>query len=437
MNKPISIDSANIDHRSGELVIQSRYRQFEMYTINPWEQGLKCYLLTGQCEIESEPPPEFPLLGLDQNTDIAKSLRQFTVSIPSDIKEKVCPFSYRQLAILQLVRKNRYCQNLLDTNPLLLWLIAHRLDGSDLTVNQAASLANERQTEILKQLLGFGSKSLSNFLKKLVPCNLDWPEFKILMAVLKRPDIWQSFTHNKSVTLPLLEIVLEEPEIAKLPVLRKELENPKQSIFYIRHLKMLYKSCRKLAQNHSITDFESAIKRCRHFIDLNQYFQTLHQRFNHRLTRQIADWEQAQETQEYLERLFQARTEELQATERQEAHTPKRKPKDINQKFPDPPIPGNKDIRPITSSYGLIYEGRKSVMDNCVGGMEYRKKVLNKEIYIYRVYRPERCTLELIITPSGQLEIGQLLLKGNKHPKKETRRFVEDWLREYNKSFSL
>lgn len=96
--------------------------------------------------------------------------------------------------------------------------------------------------------------------------------------------------------------------------------------------------------------------------------------------------------------------------------------------FPDPPLPGNEDICPITTDDELMAEG--FLMHHCVGG--YDKRVQSGESYIYRVLKPERATLE--IKGFGKsIRIGQFKLAYNQHPSEETyakvSRWIEDFLR--------
>ena len=59
--------------------------------------------------------------------------------------------------------------------------------------------------------------------------------------------------------------------------------------------------------------------------------------------------------------------------------------------FPPPPVPGSKDIVPLTDARALYEEGKEQ--HNCVAS--YADRVVRGEVYIYRVLHPERATLSI------------------------------------------
>lgn len=100
----------------------------------------------------------------------------------------------------------------------------------------------------------------------------------------------------------------------------------------------------------------------------------------------------------------------------------------LNCRFPPAPLPGTKEIVPLSSPEELSAEGR--MQKNCVAN--YAKWVESGTGYIYRVLHPERATLSIMPGPGGDWQISQLLLASNRSPQRETERFVESWLRSYS-----
>lgn len=72
-------------------------------------------------------------------------------------------------------------------------------------------------------------------------------------------------------------------------------------------------------------------------------------------------------------------------------------------------------------------------MNNSVGSGTYVKEVLRGSSYIYRVHKPERCTLEIRKNQDGTWRIAQLKTRSNGSPSSATKRYVESWLEEGNK----
>ena len=95
--------------------------------------------------------------------------------------------------------------------------------------------------------------------------------------------------------------------------------------------------------------------------------------------------------------------------------------------FPKPPLPGNANIVPLTSVSALFDESVSQ--RNCVNG--YVGRVRSRQTYIYRVLRPERCTLSLV--PDGRgWSIGELYRSCNRSPSPKTVQTVRQWLRAAN-----
>ena len=95
--------------------------------------------------------------------------------------------------------------------------------------------------------------------------------------------------------------------------------------------------------------------------------------------------------------------------------------------FPPPPIPGDDQIIPLCSKTELQQESREQ--QNCVGS--YYKRILrNRNLYIYRVLRPQRATLCLMRNPDGSWRRGELKGPKNTPVHHFTHMAIDDWLRE-------
>ncbi|SMP45985.1 PcfJ-like protein [Desulfonatronum zhilinae] len=90
--------------------------------------------------------------------------------------------------------------------------------------------------------------------------------------------------------------------------------------------------------------------------------------------------------------------------------------------FPEPPLPGNDSIIPITTRAELAEEGRHQ--HNCVAC--YSRRVQNGQAYIYRVLHPERCTVAL--TRKGDTwMVSEVKRDKNMLPSSESVRAVARW----------
>jgi hypothetical protein len=99
--------------------------------------------------------------------------------------------------------------------------------------------------------------------------------------------------------------------------------------------------------------------------------------------------------------------------------------------FPPPPVPGiTGQIEPLTDAPGLMIEGAEQ--DNCVAS--YADRVRAGSTYIYRVKFPQRCTLSLLRGADGSWRIDELEFGENRPANGSTRDFVEAWLARYRLS---
>ena len=103
----------------------------------------------------------------------------------------------------------------------------------------------------------------------------------------------------------------------------------------------------------------------------------------------------------------------------------------------EPPIPALKsehiDIIPLRNYEQFIQESEE--MNHCLAYAGYANAVARKEIYIYKVItHDDRCTLELGISNNRQYVIRQLRSYNNRDEKPETRRLVQQWIKQHTSS---
>jgi hypothetical protein len=92
--------------------------------------------------------------------------------------------------------------------------------------------------------------------------------------------------------------------------------------------------------------------------------------------------------------------------------------------FPPPPLPGTKEIVPITSIMALRAEGKEQY--NCVGSYGWR--ILQGNAYFYRVMKPQRSTLLIIRLADGNWYRSEFKGTNNVAVGRATIRVVDAWL---------
>ena len=95
-----------------------------------------------------------------------------------------------------------------------------------------------------------------------------------------------------------------------------------------------------------------------------------------------------------------------------------------NLVFPQPPVEGNDKIIPILNSHDLTREGRE--MNHCVSSYS-RRIALRKDVFVYKVIAPERCTLS-IQKSRTRWRISELKRSCNRQVSRSTISMVKCWL---------
>jgi len=420
------IDSAEFIAETGNLLIQTRNSSRARYLLSSWEHGLDLFVDSHQGWVFLNQGPDILLWGASYSSAVHSALDSFCATIPHNIQSIAAPYRWRQLSILRLLRINRGAYELAKSSPLLFWLLADRVNEGNLTLDKASSLLFKRRDEILKHLIGHASRSLIKFLNKLKPLQYDHQEVRLVYQILGSREALFVLRHCREIHLDLLSVVIGRPECLRIPMVRSLLEHPDHSQFLLKSVKILVSGCLRAAREQDVPDLWASLYRCRYLSELKALNQELNNHYNIRYIQQKALIEE----EEAARAAFHERTAARRRVLDQATFLPSGLA--IERTFPEPPFPGNEFIKPITSPEGLRYEGSKNVMDNCVKGRDYIKTILKGNCYIYRVYKPQRCTLEIEKTPSGNWRISQLKLRKNESPRPETKNFVQEWLSNEN-----
>ncbi len=424
MIRPITIAQAEFVPETGKLLIQSGNNYQPRFLLTSWEQGLDLFQETAQGWTFLNQSPNILLLSDSHSPVVQSSLNSFCAMIPLDIQTLAAPYKWRQLDILRLLCVNQRARDLAMDCPVLFWMLADSINELDLTLNKANVLILKRRDLILKCILGHTSRSLVRFLKKLRPSSYNHQEISLVYRIISSPESLSLLLHCREVHLNLLKVAMERPECARVPLVRSLLEQPDNPPFLLKSIIILVNACLRVVQKHLVPDLWTSLSRCRSLAELERVNQEINNRYNQRYIQQKVTMEEEKTAVAVLSERTAAAMR-LKEEEKRRAAQPEPK---IKPKFPPPPFPGNCYIKPITTPEALKYEGSKGVMDNCVRYRDYVERIFKGEIYIYRVYKPQRCTLEIAKTPSGGWLISQLKLRQNASPRQESKNIVQEWL---------
>lgn len=97
-----------------------------------------------------------------------------------------------------------------------------------------------------------------------------------------------------------------------------------------------------------------------------------------------------------------------------------------------PPIYGNESILPIFKRSQLFEEGR--LMHNCV--YSYESEIQMGITYVYRVLKPERCTVSISYSYVDGWVVEQVKGKYNRSVEKDTLESIQDWFENSERNLS-
>jgi hypothetical protein len=321
------------------------------------------------------------------------SVQGFFNDIPQEVISAVRPFQWRQFVLLKMVRHRPAMLELLQSNPVLAWLLADAIASKEIPISVGSKWVLRKRKDILE----FAGMPSSNSLVKTLSRIKSAKYTQILFENLKK-----LICHNDKMSM--LRFVQYIPGGEILNLLKHFdysywLLSTRDSIGMtiwenltvdnetdVFHLWTNSKNC---AKSLRIACPENQLRKCKSIKDLCDIHDLWLNMYN------------TSNTDQRNERfLLEYGT----------------------YSFPAPPLPGDADIIPITTINELQEEGKE--MHNCVGS--YVEMIMRRECYIYRVLRPERATLEISDT-TDMHHIRQLKLAHNRVPGAETWAKVRYW----------
>jgi len=359
---------------------------------SPWENGLKIHrYYKGKWEIENR-DPDLPLLNEAHELDSNLPVHQFIKKIPEQIRSRLSTFNYLQTTMLQIAALSENARELISDIPILLWLIAEKLNKGEWSFEKCEIVLNKKRKSILKHIFGNGSKADIKSLRKIRLMHGERDELKTIKTALENNSLGGQLNHWNTIPVQIIALLQRFPNLSDASFIKQISLNTYDRI--ADSIAGSYKICKlwdDIYQMGNVLEIENIP------LILNQAktidaLKNLHDRWMNRL---------------HMKDTIISR----------------------GKPFLPPPIPGNENIYPIQTFEDLLAEGK--LMNHCVGG--YVHKVQNGTSYIYRVLYPQRATLE-IIGKGKNARIGEFKRAYNQSPSNKTMLMVADWLEKFKKS---
>jgi len=334
-------------------------------------QGLFTFIETKRARIEA---------GLRTRRDAA---RAFLATIPQAVQEAVLPFASRQWHILALLARCPGADDLVASNPALAWAIASNWVFHRPAVKQPMRAARR------------------------------------LVRIRRREAAgWLGFPATPSAARQLAKVPAGGIGLAVILDLRRALHD-EAGIALLRHLPSLRRGAVVLAASGDFRPYVTGtllgeIVRKRAWRDNLRAFGTLRDAYVMTVNldrRPPPPFESLAQLRGFHDALVEATNLRADAAY-------------LKLEFPPPPLPGTKEILPLTEPMALLEEGHQ--MHHCAAS--YAAEVAEGRTYIYRVLAPERATLELRARPTGWT-VAQLKGRFNEVVGSRTRAAVRSWVR--------
>ena len=402
--------------------------------VGPWEDGFEPCQIRGGNRAPSH-HWSLTLFPGSEGRRLPGTVQGFLDEIPAEVRDQISRFRFGQVPMLHCLATSPEAVDLMLGHPMLFWLMVASKFDSDWSVEDLHELCGMRQVEILERLTGYASRAAVRLLRKVEIGEGTLGESRTILRAIGNPDIVRIAAHQETVNVRLLALLSNYPglvEPASANVLARILSGdaghrPGAGVDVAVRLVDISRMARAL----EIARPQQAIRRCRTLEDVNR----LHDRWAEAL---LDIRRPAEEEEDEIERFLGIRHEpanrpaflrrddedvpEIVRRVRRRIIVQRQTPDYSSLTFPPPPYPNSRHIRAITTPAEMERESR--MQSNCA--RDYSPLVASGDVYLYRVLRPQRGTLEVVRRDSGWV-LGQFKLKRNRDPGVNAEKKVRAW----------
>lgn len=347
----------------------------------------------------------------------AAAFAAFREQLPPEIVRIVEPFGSHQWALMALMHAEPWAKDLAKGNPVLAYAFASsdKFRGSppEAAAVQARWYCHRKQRDLL-EWLGFpGTDAVAKLIRKIPAESASPSILRRLCAALKADKrVLEYLSHLKVVNAAVLELVTIRPYLDLItPKLLAEVAAAPAGASYVDMMQGGWTILQQIPQHSDIKPLAS-VKQVRGFQEMaaTQYRDHLRrQELARQEARRLAELDRHR--QFIVEMAYRRRKKDLQIN-------------GLQKDYPSPPVPGTKDIIPLTSAGELHAEGKD--LGHCVATYEWQVRL--GSTYIYRILAPERATLSIIRGADGRWYRAELKGSGNCKVKPAAERMVDLWL---------
>ncbi|MBD3344230.1 MAG: hypothetical protein GF401_04120 [Chitinivibrionales bacterium] len=391
-------DNVWYDDYHGFLYIDFRRSQRTCIRISTWERGLQVsqwhpVLEIWECD---DWDPGITLPFDTSNRHFKAALDEYAETFPPGVVENVKHFAWRQIMLLKMIRQCPQTMDLLESNPVLAWLLADEIAGQKIPVDEGARWALCKRRAILR-LIGINATESYVRILARIKCRQYYRDlcYKIrelvslldhMSSIRKLKEIPAdeicNLIHNFEFTNWLLSPVDESGKLVRHTVDRDKRAS----------LSRLWSDMRDCARDLEISNYEQKMFSCHSAAELRTLYNKWidSEKFDRLFVKQSA---------KSLKKIYGT------------------------NKLPSPPLAGTSTIMPVETIEELIDES--ITMHNCLHACS--RMIMERSCYIYRVLEPQRATLAVAYEGNKIVPL-ELRTVANGEADEETWKSVQEWI---------
>ena len=309
------------------------------------------------------------------------AISQWRASIPPTVLTSLQQLPDNRAIAAELAVHSIAAKELLESNPTLMWLLIDRGLLKPECNHHVLRPPGMKQRHLLAQLGLEGTKQQVRIVRKTCDSRLTKSEVNGLIDLLNNPTICNYLSHLPEVTSHQIVLLASYPWLAGCPA--------KALISFLEDRQLL----RCFADTVRMLDDLEPLKRCKLPLQLTRLHDRLVERLNNR------------RLQEAFIRDEEGRIVSL----------------------PDPPVPGNEHVSPLTTQRAILSEG--VAMRHCIGS--YLRRVVNGSYAVYQMEQPERLTIGISIRADGSVLLDDIRGYRNAMPSDESVAIAQAWWADY------
>ena len=326
------------------------------------------------------------------------AINEWQKTIPGDVLSVLSRFKHWRVSLLQLVRNWREADDLLATNPLLLWLVREYAEEQGWTTRELQQALTLKQPVLLQTIELTGTKSANKLLKKIDFDYLDKQDSKFIRSVWQDSDILNRLSHQKRISIRLLQFYKKFPWIVGRPL--SKVFDEIECSWEEKELSILVKDAFRMGtsqMNGQSAVIERRLASCSSVDAVERIHNTLVE-------------------QMHVMHVMHVEQERVIAYGLRD---------DAGQflPFPNPPHPGTEQIIPIRTPNELAEEGK--FMSHCAAS--YTEMVQTGTYFLYRMETPARLTIGVRVHEGKIIAIDQVKGRFNKIADRNIKAIVDDW----------